>query len=145
MENLDNNSTNILSFIYEADSKTVREIMNKFELHAMSRREYIFSLIAYFVDQGYAGIIIDEYQYILKHNLYAHLQKCHLEKTEPILPEYSVYLLPPGRAAVENARRNKWYFTAPFVISVVSLLISVWSLLYQVFNNAPILVDIINR
>lgn len=48
MNNIDNNSLKILSFLYNSDSKTVREIINEFTLHTEVRREYIDSLLLQF-------------------------------------------------------------------------------------------------
>jgi hypothetical protein len=145
MDKIDSNSIKILTFLYDADSKTVREIMNKFQLHAESRRDYIYALLEYFVDEGYLGIITDQNRYVLRHNVRSYVHECALNNRETILPTYSVYLLPAGRAIVESSRRNKWYFLAPLAISIISAVISVGSLLYQVFDNAPILVELMSR
>ena len=93
MDKIDSNSIKILAFLYDADSKTVREIMNKFQLHAESKRDYIYTLLEYFVDEGYLGIITDQNRYVLRHNVRSYAHECALNNRESILPTYSVYLL----------------------------------------------------
>lgn len=133
MDIIDNNSLEILKFLYDADSKTVREIMNSFELHAETRREYINSLIACFVSEGYIGIIVGSHQYILKHNCHEYFRQCACQEIDPILPDYGVYLLPSGRAVVENAQRQKWYFILPLTISIISALVSAIAIIVELF------------
>lgn len=129
MDKLDINSIKIMSFLYGSDFRTVRDIMNKFELHAESSRRYIKMWIEFCLCEGYVGIAAGEKWCVLKSDAQSYIQHCRSQGIETILPNYTIFLLPAGRAAVENDRRRKWQFLAPLVVSVVSAFISIVALL----------------
>lgn len=143
MEKIDNNTTAILRFIYKHDSIVVQEIIDNFKLFKNSNIQYITSLLLQLISEGYLGLIIDDKHFVLKYNLAAHLEQCDARDIAPILPTQSVYLLPSGRALVEIARRNRWYFFAPLAASAISVLISLVTLLYELLDKSPTLVKLV--
>lgn len=143
MEKIDNNTTKILSFIYKYDSVSIQNIINKFDLSDNLSEQYITSLLQFLITEGYMGLIVDADHYVLKYNLSDYLNQCTASNTNPLSPTMSVYLLPPGRALVEISRRNRWYFFAPFVVSAVSVLISLLTLLHELLDKSPTLVRLV--
>ena len=143
MEKIDNNTTKILSFIYKYDSVSIQNIINKFDLSDNLSEQYITSLLQFLITEGYMGLIVDADHYVLKYNLSDYLNQCTASNTNPLSPTMSVYLLAPGRALVEIARRNRWYFFAPFVVSAVSVLISLLTLLHELLDKSPTLVRLV--
>ena len=143
MEKIDNNTTKILRFIYKYDSVVIKDVIEKFQLTDKQNDQYIISLLQFLISEGYMGLIVEKDVYVLKHNLSAYLAKCDLLGATHMLPTQSVYLLPPGRALVEIANRNRWYFLAPFAVSALSMLISLITFLYQVLDQSPILVKLL--
>ena len=143
MEKIDNNTTRILRFAYKYDSVAIQDIVNKFKLSDKLSMQYITSLLQFLITEGYMGLIVSEDLYVLKHNLDDYLKHCNAHGIEPLLPSQSVYLLPPGRALVEIANRNRWYFLAPFIASALSVLISLITLLHELLGKSPILVELL--
>lgn len=143
MEKIDNNTTRILRFAYKYDSVVIQDIVNKFKLSDKPSMQYITSLLQFLIAEGYMGLIVSEDSYVLKHNLDDYLRHCSAHHIEPMLLSQSVYLLPPGRALVEIANRNRWYFLAPFIASALSVLISLITLLHELLGKSPILVELL--
>lgn len=140
---IDSKSLEYLKYIFRNDNCSIRSLFDEFGVKGIDDAQVPISLLLYFVKSGYVALCTPDGRFIDSFCFNSYFDHC-VQNSQPVTtPECTLMLLPEGRYIIEEMTRQKRYFNIPVIISLISGAISLASLLFQMFNNSPISVRII--
>lgn len=140
---LDNETLSLLKYIFKNDECKVRTLLQAFGIHKIDDSPNAIASLLHFIDKGFVALLLPDGEIISTYNFNEYCNQCLMRQKGIINADYQLLMLPEGRYILEEITRQKRYFNIPLVISAISASISAFSLLYQIFDNSPILVKII--
>lgn len=140
---IDSRSLKYLKYIFDNDNCSIRSLLDNFGMKSIKEAREPVSVLLFFVKSGYVALCTPDDRFIDSFCIDSYAEQC-IRNSQPMMtPECTLTLLPEGRYIIEEIIRQKRYFNIPVVISLISGAISLASLLFQMFNNSPISVRII--
>ncbi len=140
---LDSATLSFLKYIFKNDQCKVRTLQQAFGIDKITDSPNAIASLIHFIDKGFVALLLPNGEIISTYNFHEYYNQFLIRQKGIINADYQLLMLPEGRYIIEEIIRQKRYFNIPLVISVISALISALSLLYQIFDNSPILVKII--
>lgn len=140
---LDSKTLLLLDYISKNDYCNVRTLLHDLNIKQLSESPDTIASLLHFIDKGFVALLLTSGKTISTYNFHEYFNQCLINQKAVINADYQLFMLPEGRYIIEEITRQKRYFNIPLIISVISASVSAFSLLYQIFDNSPILVKII--
>lgn len=140
---IDKKTFDYLNYIYKNEGCCINDLFKFFNIKSIEESPISIATLLYLINAGYVCMIVPGFNYVHSSNIDQYSKSCAATQKALFTSDYQLMLSIDGKCIVEEAQRRNKYFNIPLIISIVSALISISALLYQIFDKSPILVKLL--